>query len=192
MELYEEIVKRFIAEFNYKLLASGVFSTVLSREGSNFVIKVGRSRCSETLDGWLEFALWAQRIESNHFPKGIKILRPPKSVGDVFVARMERLQCTIAQARHNKEAKPNSLSIEDVSTLSEACREFRHNPTQWSNHIHQRLSGRWPLLGQDLTALSDNFSSNWNFDLHSKNVMLRADGSLVIVDPILKLFEPHD
>ena len=172
----------------YKVLASGVFSTVLSHGESRFVIKVGRSRCAETLDGWLDFALWAQRIESKHFPREIKILRPPESEGGVFVACMERLHCTIAQAGHKQGAKPISLSTEEVRIVLEACRGFRRDPIRWSDHIHQELAGRWPLLRSELTALTEHFSINWQFDLHSKNVMFRGDGNLVIVDPILKLY----
>jgi len=183
---FEEIVEILKANSKCKVLASGIFSTVLSYGESRFVIKVGRSRCADTLDGWLDFALWARPMGSEHFPAKIKILRRPEFHGDIFVACMERLHCTIAQAAHASGAQPITLSTEEVRIVLDACRTFRRDPIRWSDYIHQELAGRWPFLRSDLRALAEHFSTSWQFDLHSKNVMFRRDGSLVIVDPILK------
>jgi hypothetical protein len=134
----------------------------------------------------LDFALWTRRYESSHFPQRIEILHFPESEDGIFVARMERLQCTVAQAGYHPGLRPLSLSTEDVKVLLKVCSEFRFDPIRWSDAVHRELAGRWPLLCSELRALEKTFSTRWKFDLHSKNVMFREDGNLVIVDPILR------
>jgi len=152
----------------FKRLGSGAFSTVLAKDGSDRVIKVIRRP-----DGWINYVHWAAQIgEAGHFaPKVFSYKKIKLRKGEIALASMERLEYDLENADPN-----HALKI-----LPELLYRAEHNGM--AAKFTETLA---PGLISYLTKMKKQWNAEkwWNFDLHSGNLMVRKDGSFVIVDPV--------
>jgi len=153
----------------FKPLGSGAFSTVLGKEGSDRVLKVIRRP-----DGWINYVHWAAQIgEAGHFaPKVFSYKKIKLRKGEIAVAVMERLAYTLENTPEDHALKilPNVLWKADKNEMAAKFTE---------------------ILAPGLVGYMKKMSEQWkisigNFDLHDGNLMVRADGSFVVVDPVSK------
>lgn len=158
----------------FKRLGSGAFSTVLGKDGHDRVVKVIRRP-----DGWINYVHWAAQIgEAGHFaPKVFSYKKIKGRKKEFAVAIMERLKYTLEDTPEDHALKvlpnvmwradKNEMAAKFVDVLSPGLMGFLKKMSEWKNI---------PIN---------------NFDFHDGNLMLREDGSLVIVDPVSRGEEGH-
>lgn len=151
----------------FKVLGRGAFSTVLGKEGSPRVIKVIRRS-----DGWINYIHWAAQIgEAGHFaPKVFSYKKIKGRKKEFGVAIMERLKYTLEDTPEDHAMKilpavlwradENEMAAKFVDTLVPELMSFLKKMSEWKNI---------PIR---------------HFDFHDGNLMLREDGTLVVVDPV--------
>lgn len=151
----------------FKILGEGAFATVLAKDGQDRVIKVIRRP-----DGWINYVHWAAQIgEAGHFaPKVFSYKQIKGKRKDFEVAVMERLSYTLDDApqEHEKKLLPGLIYR---ATDNEMARKF----------TEILVPGLMDFLAK--MALKYEIPIR-HFDLHPGNLMLRKDGSFVIVDPV--------
>jgi hypothetical protein len=150
----------------FKALGSGAFATVLAKEGQKRVIKVIRRP-----DGWINYIHWAaQAGEAGHFaPRVFSYKKIKGRKKDFAVAVVERLSYTLEDA-------PEEHALKIIPSLI------------W--HADNPMARKFmEMLAPGLMDYLAKMAAEWkiklsNFDLHNGNLMLREDGSFVIVDPV--------
>lgn len=153
----------------FTVLGSGAFATVLGKEGSTRVIKVIRRP-----DGWINYVHWAAQIgEAGHFaPRVFSYKKIKGRDKDFSVAVMERLSYTL-------EDTPEDHAMKILPGLL------------WRAETNEMAAKFTETLAPGLLSFVKKMSEQWkipvqNFDLHPGNLMIRVDGSFVIVDPVSK------
>lgn len=151
----------------FKILGSGAFATVLGKEGSDRVIKVIR-----TPDGWINYIAWAAKIgQAGKFAPRVFSYKKIKGRNkDFSVAVMERLSYTL-------EDTPEEHAMKILPGLL------------WRAETNGMAAKFTEVLAPGLLAFMLQMGQQWripiqNFDLHPGNLMVRADGSFVVVDPV--------
>lgn len=151
----------------FKKLGQGAFSTVLGKDGQSRVIKVIRRP-----DGWINYVHWAAQIgEAGHFaPKVFSYKKIKGRKKEFAVAIMERLKYTLEDTPEDHalkvlpnvmwKADKNEMAQKFVDILAPGLMGYLKKMSEWKNI---------PIM---------------NFDFHDGNLMLREDGSLVVVDPV--------
>jgi len=151
----------------FKRLGVGAFSTVLGKEGQSRVIKVIRRP-----DGWINYVHWAAQIgEAGHFAPKVFSYKKIKGAKATFaVAVVEKLEVTLSNTPgdHNLKVLPDILHR---IKSNEIARKFTEMLAPGLSDFLLKLSEKWN------TTVGD-------FDLHGGNLMLRADGTFVVVDPV--------
>lgn len=149
----------------YENLGSGAFSTVLGKKGFDRVIKVIRRP-----DGWIDYAVWAAKQgEAGKFaPKVFSYKKIKGKKADFSVAIVERLKYTV-----DETPRDHALKI-----LPDLLYRAKDNPMAAS--FADTLA---PGIRQFMAGLSKQFDEG-RFDLHQGNLMLRENGTFVVVDPI--------
>lgn len=151
----------------FQVLGSGAFATVLVKGDSKRVIKVIRRP-----DGWINYIHWAAQIgEAGHFAPRVFSYKKIKGRNkDFSVAIMERLSYTLENTpeEHALKILPNVLWRADKNPMAAKFTE---------------------MLAPGLVTFLNKMSAKWdipvgNFDLHDGNLMVRTDGSFVVVDPV--------
>lgn len=145
-------------------LGGGYYSTVLGKPDSDRVIKVTREA-----DGWIDYVHWAaKKGEAGKFaPKVFSYKKIKGKRNDFSVSIMERLEYTFYKA-------PQDHAMKIIPSLLEYSED---NP----------MAGRFmevlaPGLKDYMSALKKQFKGH--LDLHAGNLMLRKDGSFVVIDPV--------
>lgn len=151
----------------FKILGEGAFATVLAKDGQDRVIKVIRRP-----DGWINYVHWAAQIgEAGHFaPKVFSYKKIKGKRKDFEVAVMERLSYTLEDApqEHEKKILPGLI--------------YRAADNDMARKFTEVLA---PGLLDFLAKMALKYEIPIkNFDLHSGNLMIRGDGSFVVVDPV--------
>ncbi len=151
----------------FKRLGSGAFSTVMAKDGQKRVIKVIRRP-----DGWINYVVWAAKIgEAGRFaPQVFSYKKIKGNVKDFAVAIVERLEYTLEDTPED-----HALKI-----LPEMLWRAEKNP------MAQKFT---ELLAPGLVDYLKKMGEQWkitydNFDLHAGNLMVRANGTFVVVDPV--------
>jgi hypothetical protein len=164
-----------LAKRGFTHLGSGAFATVLGKEGSDRVIKVIRRP-----DGWINYIHWAAQIgEAGHFaPRVFSYKKIKGRDKDFSVAVMERLSYTL-------EDTPEDHAMKILPGLL------------WQAETNEMAAKFTETLAPGLLTFTKKMSEQWkipvqNFDLHSGNLMIRVDGSFVIVDPVSKGEDKYD
>lgn len=151
----------------FKRLGSGVFSTVLAKDGQKRVIKVVRRP-----DGWINYVHWAAQIgEAGHFaPKVFSYKKIKGRVTDFSVAVMERLEYTLSDApeEHALKILPDLLYRAEKNDMAQS---FADVLAPGLMDFMKKMGEQWKIPIQ-------------NFDLHGGNLMVRANGGFVVVDPV--------
>lgn len=147
----------------FRELGMGAYSTVLAKDGQDRVIKVNRRP-----DGWIDYVHWAAKKDSPFSPKVFSYKKIKGKKRDFSVSTMERLEYTFASA-----PKDHSLKI-----LPDLIWRAKDNPMAASF-----TDVLVPGLSSFIKELHEEFKDE-RLDLHDGNVMVRKDGSFVLVDPI--------
>lgn len=150
----------------FKKIGRGAFATVLAKEGQKRVIKVIRRP-----DGWINYIHWAaQAGEAGHFaPKVFSYKKIKGRKKDFAVAVVERLKYTLEDA-------PAEHALKIIPSLI------------W--HVNNPMARQFlEVLAPGLMGYLAKMAAQWkipvsHFDLHDGNLMLRSNGSFVIVDPV--------
>lgn len=149
----------YAMEAGFEPLSSGYFSYVYSAKGHpRVVIKIAQTNHAEG-DGWVPYIKWARKSRSIHAPRVYAIVEDTTYT----VAVMERLvpfsSCS------------DLLDPETVSVLTNAtCHRNLNNFGEGSlKRFCKRITNDLP---------------DWWHDMHSNNLMLRKDGTPVVVDPL--------
>lgn len=150
----------------FKVIGTGAFATVLAKEGQKRVIKVIRRP-----DGWINYIHWAaQAGEAGHFaPKVFSYKKIKGRKSDFAVAVVERLKYTL-------EAAPEDHALKIIPSLiwraeNPMARKFLDVLAPGLMDYLAKMAAEWKIPIR-------------NFDFHDGNLMLRTDGSFVIVDPV--------
>jgi len=151
----------------FEVLGEGAFSTVLAKPGSDRVIKVIRRP-----DGWINYIQWAASIgEAGKFAPTVFSYKKIKGKRkDFAVAVMERLSYTLDDApmEHEKKLLPGLIYR---AADNEMARKFTEVLAPGLMDFLVKMAGYYEIPIK-------------NFDLHPGNLMIRADGTFVIVDPV--------
>jgi len=150
----------------FKIIGRGEFATVLAKDGSKRVIKVIRRP-----DGWINYIHWAaQAGEAGHFaPKVFSYKKIKGRKKDFAVAVVKRLKYTLEDAPEEHALKiipsliwraENPMARQFIETLAPGLMDYL-----------AKMAAQWKIPIR-------------NFDFHDGNLMLRSDGSFVIVDPV--------
>jgi len=141
-------------------LGAGLYSTVLTKPGSDRVVKVGRYT-----DQWPQYVEWAtiKGYAGSFAPKVYSL----KYHNQFYVAIMEQLVDTMA-----------GIHREGGSTSSEiAYRTFREYALGFRD-------GKIDANAEHLIAFAKDLrNAKLASDLHDGNIMIRKDGQIVVTDP---------
>lgn len=187
---FEEFERYLLNNYEMETLGSGNFSYARSTTGGkDFVLKVSRSPLSYKEDAWWDFAKLARKNSGRNslYPKIPYIGELPRFEGDehrIGVAIIERLSIW---ARTPTVTNFSSSMIESLF-----ARAFRYTSGPTPERLkllmeHFEIVNN-KIITVDLEEVID-FSKGLNsvssaLDLHDENFGLRADGSLVILDPL--------
>lgn len=175
--------RNFLDSKGFTLLGGGAFSKVFAKNDSRRVIKV-----ASCMDGWPAYVLWANQAGygGTFAPKLYSLdVRQDNKGRFVYVAVMERLSCTVSEKNGERYSAEKSAMINQY----DLARDFAYK-------AHDYRGGEFPAsiikdfrdrgLSQGwidfLIAFENQFDGGR--DLHDGNWMFRADGSLVLTDPL--------
>lgn len=169
-----------------RLLGEGAFARVYGSKHKDYVVKVtdldygtvGRDMTYGFRDPYLDYLDFAALYPNNpFFPKLHDVVLFTKPVEDeqtFAVVVLERLR---PLNRSNKRGMNLYSYMQDINAMLYECGD-----------IHKRfartdLFNKTSYMYQALSVLYD-INRRWSDDLHISNVMIRADGQLVITDPV--------
>lgn len=177
----------------YECLGEGNFSSVYSKPGERTVIKVG-----DNDDDWAAYATLCRQNQDNpHFPKIERI----GVLHHYLVARMERLSevnkhtfvedhtpmlafiCVyITQSLRNRTSHWEYATLLDLYRKKINTRAIDFD--QFTKYVNE-LALKCPRpLAQALMKIGTMRINGLEFDFEPKNFMQRADGTIVLTDPI--------
>jgi len=176
-------ITREIADYfenrGWNVLGRGVFSVVLDKPNTNFVIKV-----SATNDkGFNKFVLLTHKSNNPHFPK-ITNLRRMSIDGRVFfiylIEKLENVSYKMHPLLHTLKYLAKGYSLEKSLPLfrPETCAEIKKYLDE-----HPELVEACNQVYENNSTI--NTKSITRVDLHSHNFMQRKDGTIVITDPLV-------
>lgn len=157
----------------FKKLGSGGYSTVMGKEGSNKVIKVGRNP-----DNWIDYITWANDngyagtfapkvFSYKHFPHSDKTRSP------FYVAVVERLDKTLGELENSH---PRRYAA-DLFCLARGCA---------NDNLKKCLDTVAPGMAKFMDDFDEKFSNHY-VDLHKGNFMLREMDFTVLTDPLYSM-----
>lgn len=157
----------------FEVLGSGHFATVYGKPGSDKVLKVGRAGAA---DGWLAYAAFARQSGSPYAPKIGRIKWHVGGAGSRwYVAVLERLHSTVFDIDDNRHPAKKQHRLASKILWRDQSAEA------WAK---EEEAANAPGLVAYMSEVRKLFDGIYDFDLHSANSMIRADGSLVITDPL--------
>jgi hypothetical protein len=201
-------VQAFLKREGYKRLGKGAFAEAWSQRGSDTVIKI--STVEDVC--WLRYAKWAKTQQDNpHVPK-ISMLKTYKTKdGTLFVARVEKLSevdhyFDKILTQIGREQDPKKVgemlwigllgydTVQDLLKESNIVRSLANSTVKKTYYPHftvpemiaHVLSGaRRTKLAQTVKHAHAHIMKDPRCyeDLHSGNIMMRDDGTVVIMDP---------
>jgi hypothetical protein len=167
----------------FKLIGNGYYSKVYAKDGSDKVIKVGRTPAT---DGWLEYIDWAtQKGQLGKFAPMVFSYKyhSGEYVHDgygkwewtsFYVAVVERL---------DKRAR----DLDRKSPVKALPMVFEYADNGIVEEVMDRLT---PGLGSFSKDFLRDFESG-GIDVHADNIMLRKNGEIVINDPLSSKRQPY-
>ena len=172
-----------------EVLGSGAYGTVIQSKDPNVVYKVLESDA-----GYMRFVHFIQQYPDKHFPKIYKVknltnfFRRYGIQNDKFVVvALEKLQPVnpkkIGMNVEFIEALLNTHSPHDPpKVMPDGDKNDNQLPASMFLQWLPELKGLWSA-GIKLRGLQSE-SRDYFWDIHSGNIMMRADGTVVITDPL--------
>ena len=172
-----------------EVLGSGAYGTVITSKDPNIVYKVLESDA-----GYMRFVRFVQQYPDKHFPKIYKVknltnfFRRYGIQNDKFiVVALEKLQPVnpkkIGMDAEFIAALLNTHSPhEPPKIMPDGNENDNRLPASMFLQWLPELKGLWSA-GLKLRGLNSE-SNDYFWDIHSGNIMMRADGTIVITDPL--------
>lgn len=184
-ETHIEAFKEFEAKMKtlgWKRIGTGYFSYVYQNPKSDFILKVNRVYDS----GYARFVLLTKKFSNPHFPRigNMKYL----NVGGkkYYMYLIEPLQeITTNKVKWKTLAYTLQRIISHPDwTLEDVFREIKSIFPEYTPHFNaiRKMLANDPTLMEACKILTNHLSKN-ELDLHYGNLMLRKDGTVVIIDP---------
>ena len=150
----------------FKKLGQGAFSVVLAKPDSKRVIKVTR-RIED--DGWIDYIKWADKkgYTGSFAPKVYSYKYIKGRERDFAISSMERMKSSLGSVGYQHDAT--------------VLWDLIHKATNDNQLATRLLNIAVPGLDQFNKDLRKTFGA---LDLHSGNLMVRENGSLVFTDPV--------
>lgn len=176
----------------FRRLGGGVFSAAYGKPGHKRIVKISKreDKC------WIQFANWAMRLTANPYIPNIYWFKPYKGTRKgkqetFFVTLIERLRpftignikriddpvIVAALLRYGYWVEGEQDELEDhldALGYGTSTRTVQRILKQYSNHKFVQTIKRFERFG----------GPECSSDIHSGNLMLRDDGTLVITDPL--------
>jgi hypothetical protein len=151
-------------------VGSGYYASVYAKEGVNYVLKL----FSNHDKGYIDFLKLVQQHPNKHFPtlRGL----PRRITSGYTAVRMEKL----LPAGYGDDVPSLGVYLLCRDTGPYAKNQYQVKAYE---HVVEYLQSQ-PELKRALDLIIDNLLPKYNEDLHSENFMKRADGTLVIIDPV--------
>jgi hypothetical protein len=179
-EFDQPSIKQTIMDFKsqgYEIIGRGAAAVVLAK-ASGDVVKIGSS-----YDGWLTYAKVCQGQDNPYLPKIYSI----EERDGYYVAKVERLHPVPETFFKTKLFKQLAAYMVVVGGWTNARLVYfsRMTPEQIKKIAKSAVTEHPDLI----TALKliIKHKGNHAYDMHPENLMKRADGSLVISDPLATL-----
>ena len=167
----EGFVSSLCRENKLRKIGSGCFGTVYGSKSRKTVFKTGNA---DENDGYLAFVKYALKHQNNPwFPKikNVTIYRSTKKeFNSYFVIEMERL----------KPLKCADDREEIVELLDSIINSHKAVTRLLKQSLSKTAMTNLSTMGKVLRTLFNNHCH----DLHCNNVMKRANGQVVIIDPV--------
>jgi hypothetical protein len=169
------------------LIGVGCYSAALEGNSYNKVLKVGNT----SVDPWLEYyeAVIKPNQGNSHIPKVYSL--HVDSYHDYYVAVVEKLW------EHDEREEDRLDGLDELEELVKATCEGKYSDAEFmreSARVDECLGDFHPselyrVCSEIHSLIQSSYSEcdgeyDLNLDLHTKNFLYRADGTLVINDPI--------
>lgn len=151
----------------FKKLGGGAHGSVYVKENSKRVIKV----LSHPGDGWIDYIRWASEkgYAGSFAPKVYSYKYIKGKIHDFALASMERMDKTLRDVKCSHQmAFMNGL--------------FNYAVAHDNDNAKKLLDFAVPGMANFSDQLKVRFKQGWDF--HDGNFMVRADGTLAVVDPV--------
>jgi len=174
----------------FEKLGGGVFAAAWAKPGHNRVVKVSNRQD----DCWIKFAQWSMAKTNNtHLPKIPWIKRyqgKRKGIAtEFFITIIERLKPLTKTAIARINDPGVLLGLMHYANLDynteqsiEKAMSKQPNPQQFSDRKVLTKYKNHPFI-KAIQQISNISGDCWS-DLHSGNLMVRNDGTIIITDPI--------
>jgi hypothetical protein len=169
---YADDAARILRSAGWRQIGSGYHAEVYTKPDANYVIKL-----FESDRAYLDFLKLVRQHPNKHFPKikgRVLIDRNIKGV------RLEKLTIQQKVQVGDKSFYPSELM--DVYLIS-----LRHDLNTVQDKIikyAQEYLKSNPELQEALALINDKLLYAYSNDIHDENVMMRSDGTPVIIDPV--------
>lgn len=168
----------------WKLLGQGLYSVVLAKPESNFVIKI--SIINDT--GFNRFVLMTHKYKNPHFPNITNVRRINIKGRIFFIYLIEKLHPIKMNIFYHKLLEFISLVVNGHS-VEQLINKFNEGMFPQGDKIAEYLE-KHPSMMEAINLIHKspvNMKSSYDFDLHTNNFMQREDGTIVITDPYVEL-----
>lgn len=187
-----------------KFIGGGKYGSVFAHDSWNYVLKI-----IENDPHYLAFVDWAMEHPSKHFPKFAK--KPLKmhtfhkrGRGDsnvMWVIKIEKLQpiqdrnllkFLVGELERMAIAAWRSEHGYDISEVNPNYSQEMPDGTSQKGVSWQQMFAKWPWMKE----LGLTYANFWDAeagtpDIHGNNLMQRADGTIVITDPVWEGETPY-
>lgn len=172
-----------------EVLGSGAYGTVIQSKDPNVVYKVLESDA-----GYMRFVRFVQQYPDKHFPKIYKV----KNLTNFFRRYgIQNDKFVVVALEKLEPINPKKLGMnvdfiaallnthspnESPDIMPDGNENENHLPASMFLQWLPELKGLWSA-GLKLRGLNSE-SNDYFWDIHSGNIMMRADGTIVITDPL--------
>jgi len=179
-----------LAKVGWKERSSGHYSMIFTKESEPFILKVNKRQDKPFL--W--FAFLTRKFPNTHFPKigNAKVMSIKTDIGKdkFYIYAIERLYplkddlgvtvsalCKgIASEARNQNVDPNADYFKDW------CDRKMDLITDYDPVFAKQFSKQFESF-MVASLILGKYARGYYLDLHSKNIMKREDGTIVISDP---------
>ena len=160
-ELYKKLEK-----LGWIFVAEGSYSAVFTNPKKSYILKVNK-RTDRGFDRFVEIV---HKFRNKHFP----VISNEQHLGDQSIYFIEKLQ-----------KMPNNLTAEALTDLCDDLISYaKYDEANYKPHsdFTKNYMKKNPELVIACNIIGEN-SREMDIDMHMGNIMMRKDGTLVIIDP---------
>jgi hypothetical protein len=183
-DIRSRLVNRLESQ-GWERIASGAFSVVYGKDGSDQVIKV-----SKDMDSWPEYIQWAREegLDGTFAPKvhALKVITKD-CLKPFYIARMDRLEETASERAMDADDEEGEKLNDFHKTLEGIC--YATDSMTHRNRRHHESDLAFveevqPGIVENVTKFRERFQDGGGFDLHTGNWMYDKAGNILLTDPL--------